>query len=191
MELFYTNLKIEEQYDEWISPDVVCNLDEAKALLDICIGEMDYFIRVGIREIGKDQMQYVKASFLNVFRNFVSGITNPQAIKADIKVIKAQVDIARFFGECEQELLDTITESNYQEVIRLGSFCYSSYVDIEQEMLLCQKAIYYDIDSEIVPEYDSSMISGFIQTTSLFRTFFEEQLDSLKKAESVEKIKKL
>ena len=75
--------------------------------------------------------------------------------------------------------------------LNLGSFCYSSYVDIEQEMLLCQKAIYYDIDSEIVPEYDSSMISGFIQTTSLFRTFFEEQLDSLKKAESVEKIKKL
>ena len=152
---------------------------------------MNDFVDVGFHEVRKDKVEYVKASFLSVFQSIISGITNPLAIKAEIEVIEEQIKLAQTFCLLEEELLECINDNNYQEILKLGSFCYSTYVDLEQGMILSQDAIYYNIDAGLEPEYHPSMVSPIIDSSFLVQEFFKNKISEIKNAEVVEKVKKM
>lgn len=191
MFLFRTDLEVEEKYDEYINGDAANDLKGAMTWLQFYIGEMNDFVDVGLHEIRKDKVEYVKASLLSVFQSIISGITNPLAIKAEMEVISQQVELAKSFCSLEEELLDSIDDSNYQEVLKLGSFCYSAYIDSEQSMILSQDAIYYNIDSGVEREYHPSMISPIIDSSCLVQNFFKKKMVEIKNPEVVEKVKKM
>ena len=192
MFLFRTNLEVEEKYDEYIdSTNSSKNSEDAVNWLQFYIGEMNDFVDVGFREVRKDKVEYVKASFLSVLQSIISGITNPLAIKAEIEVIEVQIKLAQTFCLLEEELLDSINDNNYQEILKLGSFCYSTYVDLEQGMILSQDAIYYNIDAGLEREYHPSMVSPIIDSSFLVQEFFKNKISEIKNAEVVEKVKKM
>lgn len=191
MEYFDKVSSVEEKYDKYINADKVQRFGDAKLWLESYICEMEEFVDTGFREIRKDQIEYVKACILSVLQNFVYGITNPLAIKADIEVIKEQVRIANSFCECEKQLFDNISQNNYLEFSKLGSFCYSVYVDLEKQMISSQSAIYYNIDSGVEDGYHPSMLSTSRESFNVFQDFFSQKMKSIKNAEVVEKIKKM
>lgn len=191
MFLFHTDLEVEEKYDSYMNADSAENLKCAMAWLQIYIGEMKDFADAGLYEIRKDKVEYIKASFLSVFQNIISGITNPLAIKAEMEVIGKQIELAQVFCSLEEGLLSSMNDSNYQEVLNLGSFCYSTYVDFEQSMILSQNAIYYNIDSGIEQEYQPSMISPITDSSFLVRDFVKKKMSEIKNTEVVEKVKKM
>lgn len=191
MFLFRTNLEVEEKYDEYIDSNSSKNSEDAVNWLQFYIGEMNDFVDVGFHEVRKDKVEYVKASFLSVFQSIISGITNPLAIKAEIEVIEEQIKLAQTFCLLEEELLDSINDNNYQEILKLGSFCYSTYVDLEQGMILSQDAIYYNIDAGLESEYHPSMVSPIIDSSFLVQEFFKNKISEIKNAEVVEKVKKM
>lgn len=191
MLLFRTSLEVEEKYDEYMNADSAKELKDAMTWLEFYIGEMNEFADVGWHEIRKDKVEYVKASLLSIFRNVIVGITNPLAIKAEMEVIEKQIELAQTFCSLEKELLDSINDSNYQEVLNLGSFCYSTYVDLEQGMILSQDAIYYNIDAGLDFEYHPSMVSPIIDSSFLVQDFFKNKISEIKNVEVVEKIKKM
>ena len=191
MFLFRTNLEVEEKYDEYIDSNSSKNSEDAVNWLQFYIGEMNDFVDVGFHEVRKDKVEYVKASLLSVFQSIISGITNPLAIKAEIEVIEKQIKLAQTFCLLEEELLDSINDNNYQEILKLGSFCYSTYVDLEQGMILSQDAIYYNIDAGLEREYHPSMVSPIIDSSFLVQEFFKNKISEIKNAEVVEKVKKM
>ena len=191
MFLFRTDLEVEEKYDEYINSNVSENSEGAIHWLQFYIGEMNDFVDVGFHEVRKDKVEYVKASFLSFFQNIISGITNPLAIKAEIEIIMEQIKLAQTFCSLEEELLDSINDSNYQEILKLGSFCYATYVDLEQGMILSQDAIYYNIDVGLEQEYHPSMVSPIIDSSFLVQDFFQKKMSEIKNAEVVEKVKKM
>ncbi len=190
MGLFRTDLEVEEKYNAYMNVDTAKDLKGAMTWLEFYIGEMNEFADVGWHEIRKDKVEYVKASLLSVFRNVIVGITNPLAIKAEMKVIEKQIELAQTFCSLEEELLDSMNDSNYQEVLNLGSFCYSTYVDLERGMILSQDAIYYNIDSGVEQEYQPSMISSIMDSSCLVQDFLKRKILEIKNSEVVEKIKK-
>ena len=191
MFLFRTALEVEEKYDEYINSDSSENSEDAVNWLQFYIGEMNDFLDVGFHEVRKDKVEYVKASFLSTFQSIISGITNPLAIKAEIEIIGEQIKLAQTFCSLEEELLECINDSNYQEILKLGSFCYSTYVDLEQGMILSQDAIYYNIDAGLDFEYHPSMVSPIIDSSFLVQDFFKNKISEIKNVEVVEKIKKM
>lgn len=190
MGLFRTDLEVEEKYNAYMNVDTAKDLKGAMTWLEFYIGEMNEFADVGWHEIRKDKVEYVKASLLSVFRNVIVGITNPLAIKAEMRVIEKQIELAQTFCSLEEELLDSMNDSNYQEILNLGSFCYSTYVDLERGMILSQDAIYYNIDSGVEQEYQPSMIFSIIDSSCLVQDFLKRKILELKNTEVVEKIKK-
>ena len=190
MGLFRTDLEVEEKYNAYMNVDTAKDLKGAMTWLEFYIGEMNEFVDVGWHEIRKDKVEYVKASLLSVFRNVIVGITNPLAIKAEMRVIEKQIELAQTFCSLEEELLDSMNDSNYQEILNLGSFCYSTYVDLERGMILSQDAIYYNIDSGVEQEYQPSMISSIMDSSCLVQDFLKRKILELKNTEVVEKIKK-
>lgn len=190
MGLFRTDLEVEEKYNAYMNVDTAKDLKGAMTWLEFYIGEMNEFADVGWHEIRKDKVEYVKASLLSVFRNVIVGITNPLAIKAEMRVIEKQIELAQTFCSLEEELLDSMNDSNYQEVLNLGSFCYFTYVDLERGMILSQDAIYYNIDSGVEQEYQPSMISSIMDSSCLVQDFLKRKILELKNTEVVEKIKK-
>lgn len=191
MFLFRTNLEVEEKYDEYIDSNSSKNSEDAVNWLQFYIGEMNDFVDVGFHEVRKDKVEYVKASFLSVFQSIISGITNPLAIKAEIEVIEVQIKLAQTFCLLEEELLDSINDNNYQEILKLGSFCYSTYVDLERGMILSQDAIYYNINSGVEQEYQPSMVSSIIDSSCLVQDFVKKKMSGIKNTEVVEKVKKM
>lgn len=191
MFLFRTNLEVEEKYDEYIDSNSSKNSEDAVNWLQFYIGEMNDFVDVGFHEVRKDKVEYVKASFLSVFQSIISGITNPLAIKAEIEVIEVQIKLAQTFCLLEEELLDNINDNNYQEILKLGSFCYSTYVDLERGMILSQDAIYYNINSGVEQEYQPSMVSSIIDSSCLVQDFVKKKMSGIKNTEVVEKVKKM
>ena len=191
MLLFRTSLEVEEKYDEYMNADSAKELKDAMTWLKFYIGETNEFADVGWHEIRKDKVEYVKASLLSIFRNVIVGITNPLAIKAEMEVIEKQIELAQTFCSLEEELLDSMNDSNYQEVLNLGSFCYSTYVDLERGMILSQDAIYYNINSGVEQEYQPSMVSSIIDSSCLVQDFVKKKMSGIKNTEVVEKVKKM
>lgn len=205
MVLFRTILEVEEKYDEFVNSDFVKelpdfvkefsvsreSLEETFAFLEFCVDEMNDFVRLGFREIKKNRVEYIKASILSVFQSIVSGITNPLTIKAEMKIIGEQIELVQNFCSLEEELLQCVDDSNYQEIFALGSFCYFTYADLKQELLLRQDAVYYNIESGVEDEYHSSTISSVADASFLFFNFVKMKLAKIKNKEVVEKVKKI
>lgn len=191
MVCFRTDLEVLEKYDEYINVNSTENLRDAMIWLEFYIEEMKDFVSFGLQEVRKDKVEYFKARCLSTFQNIISGITNPLAIKADIDVIGKQIALARDFCSLEEKLLDSINDSNYQEVLNLGSFCYSTYLDLEENMILSQEAIYYNIDSGVEDEYHPNIFSPIIDSSFLVQDFVKKKMLEINNTEVVAKVKKM
>ena len=145
MELFNNVKEIENAYNIWdISVEgFIEDLEDAQRFVRSNIQEMREFVREGIIQLGKDYAVYLQTLVLSPFDECV---TRPEALLGDIQFLKIQIGYARKSIYFQKEILNSMTEDNYEETARLSDFCWDYYFTLEQQLQNRQVATYHNID---------------------------------------------
>ena len=190
MELFNNVKEIENAYNIWdISVEgFIEDLEDAQRFVRSNIQEMREFVREGIIQLGKDYAVYLQTLVLSPFDE---DVTRPEALLGDIQFLKIQIGYARKSISFQKEILNSMTEDNYEETARLSDFCWDYYFMLEQQLQNRQVATYHNIDCGFADAIDFSTLEDIDNSFPLFSEFYQKQLSSIKNPKKIEKVKKM